>query len=295
MIRNKRYNIDQSPLYKLSNHAKLAKLFNLKTQDLIKIKKTEYTYVHFNIQKKDGGFRTIDQPPEKIKKIQKKIATLLQRISLPEYVMSPVKGRSYVDNAAKHVGSKAFCQLDIVDFFPSCKSEKIFCFFRKKMKCSIDIADTLTKITTYKGVLPQGSPSSPILSFLSNIDMWEDINEITSKEKLKFSLYVDDITISGEFIPKKCIWGIKKIIHGNGLKYSKEKERFTISKPRIVTGVVVNGENIYLPNKQHKKLYEVESKHKISIDSKEKLKLKNEIAGRKAQAKQIQNHFSRSQ
>ena len=104
----------------------------------------------------------------------------------------------------------------------------------------------------------------------------------------KFSLYADDLTISGPLVRKSLIWQIKKIVHRHGLRLKPEKEVSLIKRPADITGVIVSGERTLLPNRQRKKLVETKKRHQEERDPKEREALANQIAGRMAQQGQVE-------
>ena len=165
------YGKQDSPFYKLKTKKKLAKLLRTSVGKLKRLSDSEKLYSDFEKEKSSGGFRQISAPHDELKKVHKRIANLLQRIRPPDYLMSPVPGRSYVDNAAYHIGAKSVRQLDIEDFFPNCTANKTIWYFRKQMECSLDVSAILRGIVTRRSSLPQGSPCSPILSYLCYKDM----------------------------------------------------------------------------------------------------------------------------
>ena len=171
----KYYAEQDSPFYKLRSKAKLAGLLFLDVDKLKFLADSEDLYFDFPKKKRGGGFRSISAPRADLKIVQKRIAGLLQRITPPEYLFAPVCGRSYVDNAKRHLGANSVRHLDIEDFFPSCSANKVIWFFRKRMDCSADVAVLLRGVVTRHGSLPQGSPCSPILAYLCYVDMWEEI------------------------------------------------------------------------------------------------------------------------
>ncbi len=255
MVRNlSRHTIEQSCLYKLSSRKKLAKILFTSERCLESLANVENRYSSFEMPKSNGGSRTIEAPYDNLKAIQKRIAVLLQRIEAPDYLMAPVRGRSYVHNAAAHIGSRAFCLLDIEDYFPSCTDKRVFWFFNKRMLCSPDAASILTKLTTFHGHLPQGSPCSPIIAYFAYVDMWEGINNIISGSSCRLSIYADDITISGDTVYERDVWAIKQTLYRHGHRYSRKKERRLVDKVADITGVIVSGNYLLLPNRQHKKL-----------------------------------------
>ena len=170
--RIKHHGEQDSPFYKLRSKAKLASLLFLDVDKLVYFADSEDLYFDFPKKKKGSGFRSISAPCPALKTVQKRIAILLQRITPPDYLFAPVSGRSYVDNAARHLGANSIRSLDIQDFFPSCTANRVIWFFRKRMGCSPDVAALIRGIVTRHGSLPQGSPCSPILAFLCYLDMW---------------------------------------------------------------------------------------------------------------------------
>lgn len=287
---NSFHSIEQSSLYKLTSINKLALLLYSSVDGLNALAKTERRYRCWQEVKKNGGVRHIEAPDDNLKKVQKRISVLLQRIRPPRYLMAPVRKRSYVDNAAVHRGANAFCLLDIEDFFPSCTDKKVYWFFNKRMKCAPHVSALLTKLVTFKKHLPQGSPCSPILAFFSYSDMWEEINDITKYSGCILSVYADDITISGPVVNSRDIWKIKKTLVRHGHQYNRKKERHIVNKPADITGVIVSGETLLLPNRQHKKITNLKRLQQSIKSGKEKFSVDRQLRGRQAQASQIRNY-----
>ncbi len=123
-------NLAKCSLYGLKSVNKLAEILFSSVEGLNALGQSEERYRSWDEPKKNGGFRRIEAPYDNLKLVQKRISNLLLRIPPPTFLMAPVKKRSYVDNAALHRGAKAFCLLDIEDFFPSCTDKKVYCLFR---------------------------------------------------------------------------------------------------------------------------------------------------------------------
>ncbi|MEH6497456.1 MAG: reverse transcriptase family protein [Pseudomonas marincola] len=233
-------------------------------------------------------YRPIDIPDPRLKSIQSRVCDLLGRITPPDWLFSPVKGRSYVDNAARHTGAKAFWLLDIADYFGSCTANNVAHFFHKKMECSPDVTAILVNLVCHNGSLLQGSPCSPILAYFSNLNMWLEIEARIEKTDILHSVYADDLTFSGLKIPKAFIWGIKESVHKHGLMLKAEKEVSIIDGPADITGVIVQNDKTKLPNRQMKKLFELREQRQKAKSAKLKRLLDNQISGRLAQKKQVE-------
>lgn len=287
------YPLDQSPFYKLRSRRKLAEILFVSTPGMRRLADCAAEYRCWDEAKKSGGTRRIEAPPESLKMVQRRISDQLQRVCPPPYLMAPVKRRSYVHNAAVHVGARAFRLLDVEDFFPSCTDKRVFWFFSKTMQCAPDVAAMLARLTTLNGHLPQGSPCSPILAYFAYHDMWDEIYAIVSGAGCKLSIYADDITISGDVIYERDVWSIKKVLHRAGHRYSQKKERSIIGKPADITGVIVSGDDLLLPNRQHRQLAAVRRQRQAVSGHQDRQKLDRKIRGRVAQAEQISKHFER--
>ena len=220
--------------------------------------------------------------------MQPRVWALLGRISPPDFLFSPVKGRSYVDNAAHHIGSNAFWLLDVADYFPNCTANNVARFFRRDLECSRDVTAVLVRISTHQGCLPQGSPCSPILAYFSNRPMWDEIDQLVRETGCKISLYADDITISGGIVRRETIWKVKQTVYRHGFHLKPSKEVSLISAPADITGVIVRDARTHIPNRQLKKLAEQKAARSETRDPKLRKRLDNQIAGRKAQRRQVE-------
>ncbi len=227
----------------------------------------------------------MENPRRELKLVQARIARLLGRITPPDYLFCPVKGRCYVTNAAQHRGQRVVHCLDIRKYFPSTPSRRVYWFFRNIMNCEMDIAAILTRLATYQGHLPTGSPLSPIMAFYAHYDVWEAIASHCKAHGYRLTVYIDDVTISGTALSPTVLWEIKRVIHGAGLRYHKEK-RF-VDRPSEITGVIVKGDQLVAPNRQLKKLYELQRDLKMPSTPNVKNKLRERLTGIRGQIAQI--------
>ena len=276
-----------SPFFRLKSQAKLADLLFVSKAKLRTLAREENLYFDFQKPKASGGVRKISAPRNDLKAIQKRIADLLQRIAPPDYLFAPVAGRSYVDNAAAHLGAHSIRLLDIEDFFPSCTANKVIWFFRKRMQCSVDVAAIIRGIVTRAGSLPQGSPCSPILAYLCYVEMWEEIERIVNHANCVLSVYADDLTVSGSIVPEAAIWEVKLVLRKHGHRYNVDKERSKRLKPAEITGVILRPDGLQVPNRQRKALYELRRQLTEKHSSRDMSKLNAQLHGREAQMDQV--------
>ena len=256
-MNNTMYPIETSPFYRLQNKRKLEQLLYLpkycldKTEALI-------SYYGFKQPKSDGSMRDITAPREKLKKIQYRIFSLLGRIERPEWLISGLKGKSYIDNARYHQLSKFVLTVDICKFYPSCKREYAFNFFHRVLEMSKDVAAVLADLLTLNNKIPTGCPTSQLMAYYSYKDMFSKINEVASRYGCIFSLYVDDMTFSSEnsFDCKKLLRDIKRILHMYDHKAKDSKMKFyTKNENKLITGVIVTpSHTLIVPNKLRSKI-----------------------------------------
>lgn len=285
-----RYELDQSPFYCLRSKAKLAQLLGVSQDKLDILTHSEELYFERDcFDPKRGKSRRVEEPKPALKRLQKRIEDLLKRIKLPSYVYAPAKGRSYISNAKVHVNAVVVRSLDIEKYFSSTPARRVYWFFHKRMKCSSDVAGILNKISTFKDRLPTGSPLSPILSFFSHIDMWESIDEITRNANCNVTVYMDDVTISGDYVADELIWQVKKQFHRCGLKSNKKKEKYYVGKSSYeITGIIVTrGGKLRVPNRQHLKAHQIRQALHSETESEKRKKLIQSLQGLEAQAQQV--------
>jgi hypothetical protein len=179
---------------------------------------------------------------------------LLSRIIVPEYCHGGTKGKSYRSNAAVHKDSEAVATFDLKSFFASTSSKQIFGFFRHDLRCAPDVAGLLVDLCTYEKALPTGSPVSPILAFWANQKLFATLNRRAAESALITSVYVDDVTVSGERLPRELVEQVDGIVrkHGHTLSASKTR-RFGPGEPRHVTGVVLHRGQMKVPHARFQK------------------------------------------
>jgi RNA-directed DNA polymerase len=227
---------------------------------LVNEKSDELKYRHFTVKKKTGGKRLISTPNPILKQSQRKIAELLSDHYRPKkYVCGFLEGKSIKTNASFHQNKRWLVNLDLKDFFPSIGPERV-CFLLKGIwgndkenLFSPEVAYYITKLCTFEGGLPQGAPTSPILSNITSGKLDRELDEYSRKEGIHYSRYADDlsfspfhrkvkaesIVINGDII--EVAPAVVSIIEKNRFQINKKKIRcFTKKNRQVVTGIVVN-------------------------------------------------------
>ena len=283
----KSYALDQSPLYKLRSRRKLAALFDMSVNDLERLAKRSDNYRKFTIGKNSNKPRKVEEPKPRLERLHRRLFNLLVRIDPPAYLHSGIKGKSYITNAREHIGSETLITLDIRNYFPSTLGWHVFDFYHDIMCCSRDVAGVLTTICTCDNHVPTGSCLSQIIAFYAHYRMFEEIYGLTSSRGLTMTCYVDDITVSGKNASQAILYQVRGILKKRGLASHPKKERvFGKNQPKEVTGSIVVQDDLRLPNRKHKKIYEEINQLLRQDDTREKVKMIGVTLGRAIAASQ---------
>lgn len=232
--------------------------------------------------------REIQQPLKWLQAVHKRIASLLQRIDVPHYVYSQ-KGRSYATNAKQHVGPHPVVKTDISSFYPSVTRAAVRRMFREQFRCAADVADRLAAICCYDGRhLPTGSPLSGVVAFFAARPMFDEIAAMAFAAGCTMTVYVDDITLSGQRATTTLLQQVRRIVHRHGLRTKSEKSKsFAAASPKTITGVIVTAETLRLPNSRHKLIDETR-RALVQANGAERLSLQRQLQGREQEARQVE-------
>jgi len=197
-----------------------------------------------------GKVRHLLMALEPLASLQRKILDrILCRLSASDHAFGVIKGRGIRDNAIEHRRARYVAKLDIKDFYPSIRHQKVYNFFIGQ-ECSPDVSKILTQLTTWQYALPLGAATSPFLADQIVCSVDGRIAGIARKHGLKYTRYVDDITISGEFELERIAALIIRIISQAGFRIKRSKleiYRPSDTKERIVTGVRIDGGRLSAP------------------------------------------------
>jgi len=192
--------------------------------------------------------RTINPPKDELKALQKRInGYLIENVQIPSYAFGGIKHKDNIRNARFHKGQKYIFQTDLKDFFPSITSKMVYEMF-VRVGFSHDVSSLLTKLTTYKGHLPQGAPTSTVIANLVFVPTGLEIQAIAERERLRFTTFVDDVTISSQSDFKNVVPEIVQTIQSHGFKISQGKTTYK-SGITEVTGVKMLNNSITVTDK----------------------------------------------
>jgi RNA-directed DNA polymerase len=212
-------------------------------------------YTEFTLAKRRGGKRIIRAPRDDLKILQRKLADVLAQAYPPRDVAYAfVQGRSIADNADRHLRRRHVLNVDLKDFFPTINFGRVRGLFMH-LKASSAAATVLAHICCHKDALPQGAPTSPIVSNMICGRMDRELLILAKNYHCAYTRYADDLTFSkksGAFPPelarrdeedRRTILGqeLRSIIEGNGFRPHPEKIwLFDRQQRQVVTGLIVN-------------------------------------------------------
>ncbi len=277
-----RYALNQSPLFRIRGKGQFESIIGIEW-DAVKALVLASPYrVWLNAKG-----REIQQPLGKLETVHRRIGDLLARIELPDYLYSQ-RGRSYADNARQHVGDIPLVKTDIHKFYPSTTWAMVRRMFAEDFDCADDVARQLADLCCYQQKhLPTGSPVSGRIAFFAARQMFDRIAEVAATQGCRMTAYVDDVTISGERASKTLLSEIRKIVHQHGLKTKQRKSAtFSATSVKPVTGTVIAGNQLRLPNERHKKIYEARRELEVAPLA-DKPRIQRMLRGRLQEAKQI--------
>ena len=192
--------------------------------------------------------RTINPPKDELKEIQKRInGYLVEHVSMPLYAFGGIKRKDNIRNARFHKGQKYVFQTDLKDFFSYITHKNVYEMF-VRVGFSHNVASLLTKLTTYKGHLPQGAPTSTTIANLAFVPTGFELQAIARREGLRFTTFVDDITMSSQRDFKHVVPEIVQTITTHGFKISQGKTTYKSGITEI-TGVKMLNNYMTVTNK----------------------------------------------
>ena len=211
------------------------------------------SYRHFEIAKKRGGVRDIYAPAPKLSKFQKSLNYYLQAYYLcikPEEVYGFVVNPHYqgtfcniVENARNHVGKKHILNIDLKDFFPGIRANRVKELFTSSIfDLNEEMATALALLITFQGKLPIGAPTSPVISNFICLQLDEELGLFSTENGLTYSRYADDLTFSSnEIISYKLVDKLIRLIEKNDFQINNQKLHLVASnRKQTVTGITVN-------------------------------------------------------
>lgn len=244
----------------ISNRNELAKFLKIPLKNLtyiLYVEKPDNLYTVFDIPKRKEGTRRICAPCEKLKNIQKRLLVALYKyqknISKDNNISTVVshafeKKKGIITNAQIHRNKRFVLNIDLADFFDSFHFGRICGYFEKNKYFELphEVAVIISQLACYNGKLPQGAPTSPVITNLICQILDVKVLKLAKQYKLNYTRYADDMTFSTNdknFL--RHLDGfyerLTKLIQHEGFLINEKKTRLQYKDSKqVVTGLVVN-------------------------------------------------------
>lgn len=264
-------------IFSLGHLANIAESDYQFLRDTVNRRREAANYKMFAVRKRSGGRRFIHAVSGQLISVQQFINTeILQKISPHPCSFAFHRSGGIRECAASHCGAKWLFQYDLSDFFYNVNEKDVFQIFERlgyRSILSLELARICTttrlprhldrylrrrnsrtddglpyKIPDFIGVLPQGAPTSPMLSNFAAENLDIQLNDFAVKNGFVYTRYADDLTLSATSLPQKMSFGdIHRSIVGS-IRYSgfrENEKKIRIAGPgskKIVLGLLVDGE-----------------------------------------------------
>jgi len=216
-------------------------------------------YNLFSVPKKDGSRRWIEDPARPLKKVQRRLNAYLQSVyfficpSAAYGFMITAKGdrqpRNILTNAEQHLGCSWLYNADIADFFHQISFERTLQLFgQPPFSYEEDLARLLARLTTFRGRLPMGAPSSPVLSNFACLQLDAQLTALADWAEWTYTRFADDMSFSAhQPMEEENLRKIAAIVETHGFRFNPAKVKlYGPEEVKYVTGLRLE-EQVKLP------------------------------------------------
>lgn len=252
------------------DHRWLSKFLGCTSEFLVSLVRAgPSAYRAYNVPKANGrGFRSINEPLPALKSIQRTILDeICSKFTVHELCFSYTSGKTIKNNAEVHIHSAYIYKFDLVNFFDSINREAVSKVFYD-LGYTDDISFMLADLCMLNGALPQGAPTS---AMLSNVCLYEFdlyINNKLNDLGFMYSRYSDDITISGDRFDRSIFDLVKNAVTKFGHSINDNKTKvFRPNSFKFVTGIQISNKLRALPSLRRSIRQEVYYITKYGIDN----------------------------
>lgn len=155
-----------------------------------------------------------------------------------------VTGRSVLTNAKTHVGQRFVLNLDLQNFFPRTHIGRVVKVLQlPPFRLARPAAYLVANLCCDDASLPQGAPTSPLLTNLVCQRLDRRLRSLATKFHCRYTRYADDLTFSSNRAVFKEAFHreLDSILQAEGYEQNLKKQRLRTSHERQeVTGVIVN-------------------------------------------------------
>src|SRR5690606_24769311 len=189
----------------IASIANLAAALDFSEAELIEVAALERKYKVHEKDKMDGSKRIVHSPSKRVRLVQNRIKNRIfsgaKIISWGSYLYGSIPkvndvSRDYVECASVHARAKSLLKIDVSSFFDNIHYDLVLDLFLIFFKYPEDVSKILSDICTFEGRVPQGGLTSSYIAALILHDVEFDVVRKLSYKGVKYTRYVDDITLS---------------------------------------------------------------------------------------------------
>lgn len=212
-------------------------------------------YRQFNIPKGNDKYRLIETPVDELMFIQRILLQKLKSVYRPKpSSYGFINGKNHILNAQQHTRNKQVLNVDLKDFFHQIHFGRVRgMFIHEPYAIGEEAATVIAQLVCHNGRLPQGAPTSPIISNMICAPLDTQLTHLAKKYHINYTRYADDITFSSHqnHFPKEIAEKNGEVVTiGNELKEIIAKNSFVINEDKVflnsenhrqeVTGLIIN-------------------------------------------------------
>lgn len=235
----------EEQLKQMATWARMLSVTESKLRDLAFTMPDSKRYRTYMIRKASGGLRMISEPIEELKNLQRRLLHFLTSAHEPlDCSHGFIRERNIVTNAKSHARKNWVVNVDLEKFFPNISLDRVkeilsetdISFLlgvegnrgkdeTQEVKLCPEIASLLANLCCFRSVdgsedpetlngLPQGAPTSPVISDMVAHGMDLEIMAFCEKNGVSYTRYADDMSFSPDDV--KDYSGYKQILAGGG-------------------------------------------------------------------------------
>ena len=163
-------------------------------------------YSVYEIPKRRGGVRLIEDPDEVLKTVLQHLNQTLQAVyhglrpaCVHGFCISTTheEDRNIVSNASRHLGIPYMLNIDLKDFFHTISFDTVQGIWSRYFPhLDSECIEILTRLCCFRGRLPMGSPTSPALSNFACLDLDAELMTYCKTTGITYTRFADDLTFS---------------------------------------------------------------------------------------------------
>jgi len=217
-------------------------------------------YYTFEVPKKSGEMRLIEDPDDRLQPMQADLNDYLQAVYWKQrspaaygFLVVPQgdpEPRHIETNAARHLGNSWLLNCDLEDFFHQITDGRVSQLFQSApFNFSGELCNLLVQLTTYKRRCPMGAPTSPVLSNLVFADTDADLLSLAYRRGWVYSRYADDMSFSTR---DELTWDdytlVQRVAKQHNFVFNPAKANlYGPGDSKIITGLLLGLHDVELP------------------------------------------------